>query len=566
MSLPVRLCLFLLLGTAFVPCQGQNLYRVYLKDKKGVSYNPWAELHPQAIERRILHGLDLCDESDFPLNPDYVVRIAGLSDSIHGHSRWLNAMFVYAGDSGIRQIGKLDFVKHIEKSFPVTQSSVCSESKSKPEFDTTVSPYRLALLQAQLNRMGSRHFTDSNLTGKGVIVCVVDVGFRSYTYNPAFESIRQRKGILATYDFVRKRPLVDISMTHGTQVLSCIGGIAGPYRLGLATDAEFLLARTENITEFLNEEENWLMAAEWADKKGASIINSSLGYTKQRYIPENMDGKTTFVSRAAELAVGKGMLVVSSAGNEGNGPWKRVAAPGDAPGVLTVGGIDPESGIHIGFSSFGPSWDKRLKPEVTAFGKVVASDRNNLGIVDGTSFSAPLVTGFAACLKQKFPNLTNLQLKELICRSGDLWPYFDYAHGYGVPQPYFLFKDTLPNHPTLEISETETDVIFEFGDSTLAQIDTLPEPIAVDTTHPKTAIGPLVITKKKSDIEKIKDRLPDYLFYHVENKKGYLDKYYVMNPKEKDNKRVFISRDIAEKPFRIRLFYKGYYQEMEIRE
>lgn len=202
------------------------------------------------------------------------------------------------------------------------------------------------------------------------------------------------------------------------------------------------------------------MAAEWADKNGVDIINSSLGYTGPRYLPENMDGKTAFVSKAAQLAVDKGILVVSSAGNEGTGKWKRIAAPGDATGVLTVGGIDPYTGIHSNFSSFGPSWDKRLKPEVCAYGTAIVSSRTGLVISEGTSFSSPLVAGFAACLKQRYPLLKNTELKELICRSGDLWPYFDYAHGYGVPQPYFLFKDTIENKPTLSIIEDNDEITF----------------------------------------------------------------------------------------------------------
>lgn len=242
--------------------------------------------------------------------------------------------------------------------------------------------------------------------------------------------------------------------------MSCIAGKTKNYQIGLATGAEFLLARTESYTEFFSEEENWLMAAEWADKNGVDIINSSLGYTGPRYLPENMDGKTAFVSKAAQLAVDKGILVVSSAGNEGTGKWKRIAAPGDATGVLTVGGIDPYTGIHSNFSSFGPSWDKRLKPEVCAYGTAIVSSRTGLVISEGTSFSSPLVAGFAACLKQRYPLLKNTELKELICRSGDLWPYFDYAHGYGVPQPYFLFKDTIENKPTLSIIEDNDEITF----------------------------------------------------------------------------------------------------------
>jgi serine protease AprX len=554
----------------------QNAYRVFLKDKYNTEYNPFSYLHPKAIERRIIHGLDLCDPSDFPLNEDYLRKITSLSDSIHGQSRWMNAVFVFCSEENIAKIAQLPFVQSIEKTerFLGTVACELDKKKVKPDFDTSVSPKDKALLAAQLDRIGRKILSDSGLDGRGVIVCIVDVGFKSYSYNPAFEHIRKRKGILATYDFVKKREDIDISMAHGTNVFSCLGGQAGPYQIGLATGANYLLARTENITEFLNEEENWLMAAEWADKNGADIINSSLGYTHQRYVPENMDGKTTFVSRAAQIAVNKGILVVSSAGNEGSGSWKRVAAPGDAPGVLTVGGIDPKTGIHIDFSSYGPSWDKRLKPEICAYGRALASSKHGLTVVDGTSFSSPLVAGFAACLKQKFPTMTNVQLKDLICRSGDLWPYYDYAHGYGVPQPYFLFKDTIEENPSLKISENNDEIILTLAklDTSLDSVKSLTQDslqtinLISDSSVNQTLNDTFVINPTNDPKFNYSTQMPEYLFYHIKNKKGYLDKYYVLDMKDESNEEIIISKTITDKPFSIEFFYKGYYKELIIKE
>lgn len=565
-------CLFCINQDTFA----QNSYRVFLKDKINTEYDPFTYLHPKAIERRLLHGIDLCELSDFPLNDEYVRQISNLSDSVHGQSRWFNALFIYTSAENIVKISQLPFVKSIEKTETNYRSVACEIVNKKPDFDTSLNPKNKALLSAQLDRLGRNSLKDSGLNGKGVIICIVDVGFKSYSYNPAFEQIRQRKGILATYDFVKKRENVDISMAHGTNVFSCLGGQAGPYQIGLATEADYLLARTENITEFLNEEENWLMAAEWADKQGADIINSSLGYTSQRYVPENMDGKTTFVSRAAQTAVTKGILVVSSAGNEGSGTWKRVAAPGDAPGVLTVGGIDPGSGIHIDFSSFGPSWDKRLKPEVCAYGRTLASGKNGFTIVDGTSFSSPLVAGFAACLKQKFPLLTNVQLKDLICRSGDLWPYYDYAHGYGVPQPYFLFKDTLENMPSLNITENKEEIILSLGSALQKTFDSSNRDDINDSllslleinaeVNDSIDVDSLQLKYNTQEKYTYKTKLPDYLFYHIKNKKGYIDKYYVLDLTDALNEEITISKSISEKPFSIELYYKGYYKELFIKE
>lgn len=569
----------------------QSSYRVFFTDKKGSEYNPYEYLHPKAIERRILHGLNLCDSSDFPVSENYLIEINKLSETMNGVSRWMNMVFINASEENINKIKKLPFVKKVEPSFKYSQSTVCNY-KTEINFDTTLSDRQIMMLASQLDRMNGKLLKANNLDGKGVRIAIIDAGFKSYIDNPAFEHIRKRNGIIATYDFVKNRTNANSGMTHGTNVFSCIAGQIGNHQIGLATGADFLLARTESFTEFFSEEENWLIAAEWADKNGADIINSSLGYTIQRYLPEDMNGKTTFVSKAAQLAVDKGILVVSSAGNEGSGVWKRVAAPGDAAGVLTVGGIDPYTGIHSNFSSFGPSWDKRLKPEVCAYGTALVAGKYGLTISDGTSFSSPLVAGFAACLKQRYPQLKNTELKELICHSGDMWPYYDYAHGYGVPQPYFLFKDTLENKPTLSIIEDNEDITLypiewdtafskdsnSFWDSAFIhqrfeEKDSLNNKYDDTISETGSTIADTgfyednhLIEDQTNSQKAYKTTLPDYLFYHIKNKKGYLDKYYVLDLRDEENGSVSISKSISEKPFSIEFYYKGYYKEIIIKE
>ena len=548
----------------------QVTYRIYFTDKNGTEYNPYQYLQSKAIERRIINGLNLCDISDFPLNEFYFSSVNNLADSIKGVSRWMNAIFIYTSEKNIQLIKKFPFVKNIEAIYPDNKSKItCSIKESG--FDTILTAKQNSLLISQLDRMDGKLLIENNLDGKGVRIAIIDVGFKSYETNPAFKHILAKNGIIATYDFVKKQTNVNIGMLHGSNVLSCIAGKSGNYQIGLATGAEFLLARTESYTEFFSEEENWLMAAEWADKNGADIINSSLGYTSPRYLPENMDGKTAFVSKAAQLAVDKGILVVSSAGNEGTGKWKRVAAPGDAAGVLTVGGIDPYTGIHSDFSSFGPSWDKRIKPEVCAYGTAMVSSRNGLVVSEGTSFSSPLVAGFAACLKQRYPLLKNSELKELICRSGDLWPYYDYAHGFGVPQPYFLLKDTIENKPTLSIIDDNDEITFYpiEWDTSLQKKGS-----KIDTTFPSikdsvvnfNSSAPELIKNKWITKNSCKTTVPEYLFYHIKNNKGYIDKYYIIDLKDEENGSVSISKNITDKPFSIAFFYKGYYKEIIIKE
>jgi hypothetical protein len=221
--------------------------------------------------------------------------------------------------------------------------------------------------------------------------------------------------------------------------------------MGLATGAEYLLARTEKILgEPYSEEENWLAAAEWADRHGVNIISSSLGYTYQRYFNVQMDGKTSLVSRAANMAASKGILVVNAAGNDGQDSWHYIDTPGDADSVLTVGGTDPKTDMHIFFSSFGPSSDGSLKPNVCAVAEAVTAIKKGYAKEDGTSFSAPLVAGFAACAWQSHRQWSNMELFDAIEKSSHLYPYFDYAHGFGIPQANNILSEKTPTEPTFD--------------------------------------------------------------------------------------------------------------------
>jgi serine protease AprX len=357
-------------------------------------------------------------------------------------------------------------------------------------------------------------------------------------------------------------------------VLSCVAGRIEGIQIGLAIDAEFLLARTETWTEFFSEEEQWLAAAEWADKNGAHIINSSLGYTYHRYFPEQMNGKKSLVSRAANMAARKGILVVNSAGNEGDGKWKIIGTPADADSVLSIGGISPWTGFHTGFSSFGPTSDKRMKPNVTAYGHVIGAGPGGLSQTQGTSFSGPLTAGFAACAKQARPNMTNMQLFKEIEKSADLYPYFDYAHGYGVPQAsYFFRKNTMEEKPERLVEIEDAN-----GKLNIKILDVVQFSLNEDSdTSLREASNEAIETEIVEDESKTEDtyylKWPDYVFYHIENSKGYLDKYWVVDPQpnysyifknlgnstkaEANVSPLIINKADFAKPFTLRVFYKG---------
>lgn len=414
--------------------QSQEVYWVIFTDKNNTEFNPYEYFDKKAIERRVQSGISLYCKTDYPLNTEYKSIVSDLSDEVIGESRWINAVAVSTCNYRIKEIKQLHFVESvvlIQSKGVISSYSIDSESD-----------FEVPDIRPQLKRMEGEAFVNNNVDGSGIRIAVLDGGFKGVDTHPAFQHLFENNRIIATYNFPKKREDVYGWHSHGTMVLSCIAGIAEDGRkIGLATGAEFLLARTEINLEPEKEEVWWMMAMEWADKHGANIINSSLGYGSDRHNVEDMDGSSTLVTRAANIAASKGILVVNSMGNEAtSSSWKTLIAPADADSVIAVGGIDQNYGRHISFSSFGPTADGRLKPNVVAYGNAFVAKPEGYGRASGTSFSSPLVAGFAACAWQINPNLSNMELKREIEKSGDNYPYFDYAIGYGVPQADYFFN------------------------------------------------------------------------------------------------------------------------------
>jgi hypothetical protein len=484
---------------------------VYFKEKQHKDYNPYTYFNAKAIERRIRTGIPVDDPSDWPVNETYVNEVTPLVNEVIITSRWLNAMAVDADDIQINNVRQLPYVLTVEWIEPSEMPMA-----SYADYDTTVNPNEAKILTGQLQTLGVDAWRKAGIDGKGLRIAIFDVGFDHADKVPAFDHIRNDNRLIATHDFTNRKAseYVYYGNGHGTEVWSCIAGKIGDIRIGLATGAEFLLAKTEKSSEKYSEELYWLAAAEWADKNGADIINSSLGYTGKRYFNWQMDGKTSFVTRAANIAARKGMLVVNAAGNEGADAWHYVGAPADADSVLSVGGVDPETGFHTSFSSYGPTTDKRMKPNVSAYGHVVAVAPAGLTSTQGTSFASPLVAGFAACAWQTNRTLTNLQLFKEIEKSGSLYPYFDYAHGFGIPQAgYFLYKDTSFIKPTFRIAEN--------GDSISIVVNNF--------AGEKIIASPNSEPKPDKDFNIEREDGQEYLYYNIMNKAGVLDSYYVLD-------------------------------------
>ena len=420
----------------------EKCFWVFFTDKNDTQFDPYSYFDAKAIERYQQCGADLYDISNYPLNDSYVNTVGSYSTEVFGESRWLNAIGIEATDDNAALISRLPFVARVQEI--VSNGTVaCIKTEIKEIEDDNKD-----ILTDQLKRFGGQHFIDKGIDGKGLRICVMDGGFPKVNTHPAFQHLRDNHQIIKTYNFPNKKEDVYGWNTHGTMVLSCIAGINKEgQKLGLATGAEFLLARTEIDPEPFKEEVWWAQGAEWADKNGADIINSSLGYGKDRHWTKDMDG-TSYVAKAANKAVEKGILICNSAGNEGDDSrWMTIITPADAENVICVGGIDAnlQDYRHISFSSYGPTADKRRKPDVVAFGEAqVANPSGGFTSAFGTSFASPLTAGFCACAWQTKRALTALQMKAEIQKSCDLYPYYDYAFGYGVPQAAYFTGDMKP--------------------------------------------------------------------------------------------------------------------------
>ena len=447
----------------------QQAYWVFFTDKAGTSFDPYGYFDAKAIERYNSCGADLYDITNYPVNTSYKQGVSALATEEIGASRWMNALGIMATPDQIAAIEALPYVLRVQ---PIASTGLQLASATQPlSYSVTQSPKLPGLfdiatvsgpIEAQLVRMGGKHFRDKGIDGKGVRIAVFDGGFPQVNTHAAFKHLRDNRQILKTWNFPNDKEDVYGWNSHGTMTLSCIAGRAGDKDLGLATGAEFLLARTEIETEPFKEEVWWQMAVEWADKNGANIISSSLGYGKERHYTRDMDG-TSYVAKAGNLAARKGMLVVNSAGNEADDKqWRTIITPADADSVLCVGGIENSltEYNHISFSSYGPSADGRLKPNVCAFGYARTANTgkdNAYHYVHGTSFSCPLVAGFAACAWQASPGKTAMEMFHLIEQSADLYPYCDYSFGYGVPQADF-FTSSISSPKLGEVAESRRSV------------------------------------------------------------------------------------------------------------
>ncbi|MBS1543867.1 MAG: S8 family peptidase [Bacteroidetes bacterium] len=457
---------------------------VYFKDKNNSPYSvqqPGAFLSERSIKRRAHSGIAVLTE-DLPVNPTYVSQVHATGARTYFTSRWMNVVLVEATPAQITSIAALPFVQRTELVAPDQQLLGGRMGKTKNGLATPTE----TSTDVQLNMLGLDKMHIEGFRGNGIMIAVFDAGFPGINTLQPFQSIFDQGRMIMTKDYVYNSNNVYQYNAHGTEVLSVMAANNGMGFVGGADAAAYLLFVTEDYnTEYRIEEFNWLFAAEKADSAGADIIQASLGYNffddyNMDYAITSLDGKSAVVSKAAGFARDRGMIVCVSAGNEGTKPWHYITPPADVDGILATGAVTA-SLTKASFSSFGPTADGRIKPDVMALGSNAAIMRQDgsIALSSGTSFASPLVASLAAGLLQAYPGLKPAQLVQIIRSTASKSAEPDNSLGYGIPH-YLAVK----NYMT--VSELNDD-IFLFPNPSVGSVfigfATLPlEPVSLVMT------------------------------------------------------------------------------------
>lgn len=409
-----------------------NTYFVYFKDKHGTTgsiHTPNLYLSARSLQKRMDQHIQI-DSTDLPVSSTYLNGLKDAGAEICYSSKWMNAACIKASTTVYDQILLLPFIKHSSSNFT---------SKNNDNTKKILGVQQNNYAQAYTDFLGIDYMHAKGIKGKGVLIAITDSGFPGVDTLSAFKHLWNNQQIIYSYDIPDNNTNVYNDDSHGTYMLSILAANATNY-LGIAPEADYVLLRTEiAATESVLEEYNWLRAAEISDSCGVDIISVSLGYTTydqatDSYTYSNMDGKTSVIAQAANMAYEKGMIVVCSAGNDGEKYWKYIGTPADAKHVLAVGSVDSDK-IKSRFSSFGPSADGRIKPDLCALGQSVFCFKpdGSLFSTGGTSLATPMIAGMLAGMKQAFPKLSNDVLKQILLQSCDHYSNPNNEIGHGVP-------------------------------------------------------------------------------------------------------------------------------------
>ena len=429
----------LILWTVSISAWAQtNRYIVFFRDKNNNPYSidqPQAFLSTKSISRRN-HSSIAVNADDLPVTPAYVSQVKATGAKVFFTTKWMNALLIESTASTISAISLLPMVAKTEMVAPgkklIGGRSKLVKQKNAGNADQVT--------YNQLEMLGLDTMHGNGIYGSGVMVSVLDGGFPGVNTAAPFQHIFTDGRLVMTRDYVTNSGNVYQFDKHGTEVFSVISAVLPGSFTGGAYKANYLLFVTEDVgSEYRIEEYNWLFAAEKADSAGTDIIQSSLGYnlfddSQMDYKISDLDGKTAVVSKAASMARDRGIIVVVSAGNDGTNAWHYIAPPADADGILAVGAVEATE-IKANFSSYGPTSDGRIKPDVVALGvntSVIKPD-GTLGTASGTSLAAPLITSLAAGLLSAYPELTPAELVHIMKLSASKGNAPNNQVGFGLP-------------------------------------------------------------------------------------------------------------------------------------
>lgn len=413
-----------------------NRYFISFTDKAGTPYSisePEEFLSTRALERRVKRQA-MITEIDLPVNPSYVQQLINQGFNIKYRTKWFNGVVVEATAAQIEGLN-FSWISGTELIAPGPAPTL----KAKASLGLPLGRIKSSTSLTQLRMLGIDSMHADGFDGTGVEIAVFDGGFSGINTAAGFEKVRTNMGQGLSWNFVSSSPEVFLRDSHGTHVVSIIGGVLSNFS-GSAPDAALHFFITEDVaTEYRIEEYNWVAAAEKADSAGVDIIQSSLGYStfddsEMDYPKTALNGETAIISQAATLAGARGIIVVSSAGNEGQNNWGTITAPADSKEVLAIGNVD-ENGFRSNSSSYGPTADGRIKPDLAAMGTstVLIRPTGVKGSGSGTSYSAPLVAGLVAGLIERYPEMSTLELLDAIRKSASQAAAPDMLLGYGIP-------------------------------------------------------------------------------------------------------------------------------------
>lgn len=428
---------------------------VYFNDKPNAQSflnNPLTMLTQRALDRRAAQGISLT-ENDAPIEPSYINQITAASGiQVKAKSKWLNCLHIRGSISEIQALTNLAFVNRIQFA-----DNSLNTRMSKPKLNNPVnkqmemqSIYAYGNSANQIQMLNTHLLHQQDFTGSGKIIAVFDSGFSEVNTTFPFNRLFSSNLYLGGYNYVANNTNVFSTHNHGTMTLSCMAGFVDGQLIGTAPNAQYYLFITEDIAEENPVEESyWVEAAEEADRLGVDIISSSLGYfgydnPNYSYTYSDMNGNTAFASKGANIAFSKGMIVVASAGNSGNSSDPHIGVPAEATNVLAIGAVKFDE-TYATFSSIGPSFDGRVKPDIMAQGQssVVSNTLGEIVTASGTSFSCPIIAGSIASLWQAIPSATNQQIVDFVKQSADRFTSPTNQFGYGIPDFQNAFNNAL---------------------------------------------------------------------------------------------------------------------------